>query len=138
MTQHRAAFVLLSLSFSLLLSGYLSGSTPAQTHSKVQPPPLSERGLALRDGWSLRSSCKVDKPGEVISRLAFQPTGWYSVNVPTTVVGALVKHKLYPDPDFGMNLRSIPGVTYPIGANFSNIAMEQDSPFMVPWWYRRS
>src|SRR6266851_364013 len=131
MTQRRAAFVLLSLSF------LFSGSMSAQTHSKVQAPIPSERALVLRDGWSLQSSGKVDKPGEVISRPAFQPTGWYSVTVPTTVVSALVKHKLYPDPDFGMNLRSIPGVTYPIGANFSNIAMEQDSPFMVPWWYRK-
>ena len=57
--------------------------------------------------------------------------------VPTTVLAALVKHKVYPDPDFGMNLRSFPGVTYPIGANFSNIPMQQDSPFLVPWWYRK-
>src|SRR5713101_2458066 len=131
MTQRRAAFVLLSLSF------LFSGSMSAQMHSTVKAPINSEHALALRDGWSLQSSCKVDKPGEVISRPAFQTTGWYSVNVPTTVVSALVKHKVYPDPDFGMNLRSIPGVTYPIGANFSNIAMEQDSPFMVPWWYRK-
>jgi exo-1,4-beta-D-glucosaminidase len=103
----------------------------------MQAPINSERALALRDGWSLQSSCKVDRPGGVISRPAFQPTGWYSASVPTTVVSALVKHKLYPDPDFGMNLRSIPGTTYPIGANFSDIAMEQDSPFMVPWWYRK-
>ena len=135
MTQRCAKFVLLSL--SLLLSDLLAGSAQAQMHSKVQASIHSERSLALRDGWSLQSSRKVDKAGEVISRPAFQPTGWYSVNVPTTVVSALVKHKVYPDPDFGMNLRSIPGVTYPIGANFSNIAMEQDSPFMVPWWYRK-
>jgi exo-1,4-beta-D-glucosaminidase len=103
----------------------------------MQAPINSERALALRDGWSLQSSCKVDRRGDVISRPAFQPTGWYSASVPTTVVSALVKHRLYPDPDFGMNLRSIPGTTYPIGANFSDIAMEQDSPFMVPWWYRK-
>src|SRR5205814_963538 len=47
------------------------------------------------------------------------------------------KHKVYPDPDFGMNLRSVPGVTYPIGANFSNIPMQPDSPYIVPWWYRK-
>jgi exo-1,4-beta-D-glucosaminidase len=111
MTQRRAAYILLSLFF------VLSGSAAAQTHSKGQAPINAERVLALRDGWSLQSSCKVDRPGEVISRPAFQPTGWYSVSVPTTVVSALVKHKLYPDPDFGMNLRSIPGTTYPIGAN---------------------
>ena len=59
------------------------------------------------------------------------------MTVPTTVVAALVKHKVYPDPNFGMNLRSFPGVTYPIGANFSNIPMQPDSPFTIPWWYRK-
>jgi exo-1,4-beta-D-glucosaminidase len=53
------------------------------------------------------------------------------------VVAALVERKVYPDPFFGMDLRSFPGVTYPIGANFSNIPMQQDSPFIVPWWYRK-
>jgi len=94
-------------------------------------------GIVLRDGWSLQSSCKVEKPGEVISTAKFSAAGWYSVSVPTTVVAALVKQKVYPSPDFGMNLRKLPGMDYPIGSNFSNIPMQQDSPFMVPWWYRK-
>jgi len=93
--------------------------------------------LPLTEGWTLQSSCKVDQPGEIVSTPKFEPRDWYSVTVPTTVVAALVKHKVYPDPDYGMNLRSLPGVTYPIGANFSNIPMQQDSPFLVPWWYRK-
>ena len=36
-----------------------------------------------------------------------------------------------------MNLRDFPGVTYPIGANFSNIPMAPDSPYAVSWWYRK-
>ncbi len=46
------------------------------------------------------------------------------------------KDKVYPDPYFGMNLRSIPGTTYPIGDNFSNIPMPPGSPFRGSWWYR--
>src|SRR6266849_3495874 len=101
--------------------------------------PHSEATLSLREGWSLQSSGKVDEKGEMLSRPAFQPKDkdWYTVTVPTTVVAALVEHKVYPDPFFGTNLRSFPGVTYPIGANFSNIPMQQDSPFIVPWWYRK-
>ena len=79
----------------------------------------------------------MDEKGEMLSTPAFQPKDWYHVTVPTTVVAALVEHKVYPDPFFGTNLRSFPGVTYPIGANFSNIPMQQDSPFIVPWWYRK-
>ena len=99
--------------------------------------PLPEAALSLRDGWALQSSCKVDAKGETLSTPAFRPQGWYDVSVPTTVVAALVKHKVYPDPFFGMNLRTFPGVTYPIGANFSNLPMQPDSPFAVPWWYRK-
>jgi exo-1,4-beta-D-glucosaminidase len=101
---------------------------PGHPHSDTVP---------LREGWSLQSSGKVDEKGEALSTPAFQPKDWYTVTVPTTVVSALVEHKVYPDPFFGTNLRSFPGVTYPIGANFSNIPMQQDSPFIVPWWYRK-
>ena len=94
--------------------------------------------LHLRDGWRMESSCKVEKPGSEISTSAFFDATWYPVTAPTTVVSALVKLNKSPDPDFGMNLRRLPGVTYPIGENFSNIPMRQDSPFMVPWWFRKT
>jgi exo-1,4-beta-D-glucosaminidase len=100
-------------------------------------PPRPEAALSLRDGWSLQSSGKVDEKGETLSTPAFRPKGWYEVSLPTTVVAALVKNKVYPDPFFGTNLRSFPGVTYPIGANFSNLPMQPDSPFIIPWWYRK-
>ena len=120
-----------SLLCILVLS--FSGLISAQEASR----PHTETSLSLRDGWTLRSSSKVEARGEAVSTPAFQPKDWYAVSVPTTVVAALVKHKVYPDPFFGTNLRTFPGVTYPIGANFSNIAMQQDSPFIVPWWYRK-
>src|SRR5450432_4606311 len=120
-----------SLLCILVLS--FSGLIFAQEASRLHP----EAALALHDGWTLQSSCKVEAKGETVSTLAFQPKDWYAVSVPTTVVAALVKHKLYPDPFFGTNLRTFPGVTYPIGSNFSNIPMQPDSPFMVPWWYRK-
>lgn len=107
----------------------------SQTH-QIATRPFST--VRLTDGWNLQSSGKVADTGDVISKLAYQTKGWYSVSVPTTVVAALVKQKVYPDPDFGMNLRSFPGTDYPIGANFSNIAMQQDSPFAVGWWYRKT
>jgi exo-1,4-beta-D-glucosaminidase len=90
----------------------------------------------LTTGWLLQSSAKVKDGGQFISTARFHPKDWYSVDVPTTVLAALVKDKVFPDPYFGMNLRQIPGTTYPIGSNFSNLPMPPDSPFAVPWWYR--
>ena len=132
--RNRTAFLILSF---LSISGCFTISSTAQTNAKPQHE-IAANGLQLRDGWALQSSCKVEKKGEVISTSRFTPTGWYAVSVPTTVVAALVKHKVYPDPMFGMNLRSFPGMDYPIGSNFSDLPMHQDSPFMVPWWYRKT
>ena len=36
-----------------------------------------------------------------------------------------------------MNLRSIPGATYPIGERFSLLPTPEDSPFKPSWWYRK-
>jgi len=114
---------------------FAATATLAQRHaSPVPQPPAS---LLLRDGWTLQLSCKVDQPGEIVSTPRFQPIGWYQVTVPTTVVAALVKNKVYPDPYFGMNLRKFPGMNYPVGTPFVSLPMAQDSPFMVPWWYRK-
>ena len=36
-----------------------------------------------------------------------------------------------------MNLRSIPGTTYPIGQRFTLLPMPEDSPYKPSWWYRK-
>jgi len=113
-------------------------TTPTKIQGKVKTLlRAADARLTLHDGWSLQTSAKVEANGEVISTPRFSPKGWHAVTVPTTVVAALVKDKMFPDPLFGMNLRDFPGVNYPIGANFSNIAMAPDSPYAVSWWYRK-
>ena len=105
----------------------------------ASPDPQSSEAdkLVLGDSWSLQSSTKVDGNGASISALGFRPKGWHNATVPTTVVAALVKDRTLPDPFFAMNLRDFSGVSYPIGGNFSNVAMQPDSPFAVSWWYRK-
>ena len=81
--------------------------------------PQSARGQqrrALHDGWLLQSSAKAGADGATISSPSYEPRDWYRATVPSTVVGALVEDSVYRDPFFGMNLRSLPGMTYPIGA----------------------
>jgi exo-1,4-beta-D-glucosaminidase len=104
---------------------------------RVPGKSTADSPVVLRDGWMLQSSAQITTEAGVLSTMRFQPSGWCPVTVPTTVVAALVKNKVYPDPMFGMNLRSLPGTTYRVGTNFSNTAMPADSPFAVPWWYRQ-
>jgi exo-1,4-beta-D-glucosaminidase len=92
--------------------------------------------LQLHDGWAMQSSNKVAESGEILSSKAFQPQGWYKMTIPSTVLAAQVAAGEFPDPYFGMNLRKIPGTTYPIGHLFSNLPMDKNSPYAVSWWYR--
>ena len=130
----------MSFTVFLLTQFILSSFLAAQQKTPAAPAekPTAETKLALRDGWSLQTSAKVEAKGEVISTPSFAPKGWHVATIPSTVVAALVKDKSLPDPFPGMNLRSFPGVNYPVGANFSNIAMASDSPYAVSWWYRKT
>jgi len=90
----------------------------------------------LRDGWRLQSACKLQAAGEVISAPAFSVEDWLKTSVPSTVLAAQVAAKAVPDPYFGDNLRQLPGTSYPVGDNFSNLPMGHDSPYKCGWWYR--
>ena len=114
-----------AMAFSPLASGAMADSLPSQRHL-----------IRLSDGWMLESSCKVRATGAQISLSGFSAQDWHTTQVPSTVLAALVRDKTYPDPYFGMNLRLIPGTTYPIGKNFSQLPMPNNSPFRCSWWYR--
>jgi exo-1,4-beta-D-glucosaminidase len=90
----------------------------------------------LHDNWRLQSACVAKEEGAAISAADYAPHDWLSTSVPSTVLAAQVAGKIFPDPYFGMNLRNIPGTTYPIGHDFSNLPMPQDSPYRCGWWYR--
>ncbi len=109
----------------------LAGLALAAPADTAQP-----RRIILRTGWAVRSSAGMEASGEVLSRPGLDTKAWIPTKVPMTVVGALVEAGQLPDPHVGMNLRSFPGVSYPISENYSNVATPPDSPYRVPWWYR--
>ena len=114
---------------ALLVAGALAAAATAG----AQDPDR----LALREGWGLQSSTKADLRGEAVSEPGFDAAEWSAITVPNTVVGALVENGTYPDPFFGMNLRTLPGMTYPVAKNFSLLPMSPESPFARSWWYRK-
>ncbi|HKF49496.1 MAG TPA: hypothetical protein VKB38_19205 [Terracidiphilus sp.] len=90
----------------------------------------------LHDNWRLQSACKLNADGAAISAPGFRADDWLKTTVPSTVLAAQAAAKVFPDPYFGTNLRDIPGTSYPIGHNFSNLPMPADSPYHCGWWYR--
>ena len=105
--------------------------------SIAAPVALADGDITLREGWRVQSSAKVSAGAEAVSVVGFDASGWYKTSAPNTVFAVLVENGVYKNPYFGMNLRSVPGVSYPIGSEFANQEMPADSPFAVPWWYRK-
>lgn len=102
----------------------------------VAPASRADSDITLPDGWAVQSSAKVSAAAEAISTAGFDASSWYKTSAPNTVFAVLVENGVYKDPFFGMNLRSVPGVSYAIGSQFANQEMPADSPFAVSWWYR--
>jgi exo-1,4-beta-D-glucosaminidase len=97
----------------------------------------AETATHLHEGWNLQSACKLQAAGDAIAAEGFSTEGWLKTSVPSTVLAAQAAAGVIPDPYYGLNLRQIPGTSYPIGKNFSDLPMPQDSPYRCGWWYRK-
>ena len=64
--------------------------------------------LELLDNWKISSSSDILESGKELSLNPVLSKSWLSCSVPTTVLGALVKNKVYEQPYFGENLKEIP------------------------------
>jgi len=119
--------VLLQRRFTIVLLAL--GSRPAARQAGTVTP--------LREDWRLQSACKLQAAGDSISQEGFAAGDWLKTEVPSTVLAAQAAAGAVPDPYFGANLRQIPGTTYPVGHNFAELPMPQESPYRCGWWYRR-
>jgi exo-1,4-beta-D-glucosaminidase len=99
-------------------------------------PASPEPRISLHGAWQLQSSCVDKSSAEAISAPGFAAKDWHKAEVPGTVVGALVTDKTLPDPDYGVNLRSFPGVSLGGEEPFSNRDMPADSPYRCSFWFR--
>jgi exo-1,4-beta-D-glucosaminidase len=100
--------------------------------------PVFAADMPLHAGWNIVSACKITDTGETISSMTYHPKGWIAATVPTTVVAAQVAAGQLPDPYYGLNLRKFPGEDYPIGKDFENLHMPQDSPYRCGFWFRKA
>jgi len=94
----------------------------------------------LTDRWLMKSSVLVPEDGAQISTLDYKPQGWFKTSVPTTVLNALVKNGVYPDPRIGLNSFRIPDASDEFNrdndlARFSYLP-DQRNPWRDPYWFR--
>jgi exo-1,4-beta-D-glucosaminidase len=117
-----AQFLTLLLTLQCMAAGAPAGDESTKTR--------------LHENWRMQSSCDVKAGGVEISMPGFRADSWHKASVPTTVVAALVADGTYPDPYFGMNLKSFPGMDYSSKSFFANQPLPADSPFRCSWWFR--
>jgi exo-1,4-beta-D-glucosaminidase len=108
----------------------------ANAQVQLADPVAISRKIFLHEGWQLQSSCVAKAPGEKVSAAGFDASSWHKTTIPATVVGSLVTDKTYPDPNYGTNLKTIPGMDYSSKSFFALQDMPKDSPFKCSWWYR--
>ena len=63
------------------------------------------------ENWKIINSSELNAGSAEVSQLAYPTAGWYQATVPTTVLNALVKENVYPDPRIGLNNYLIPDVS---------------------------
>lgn len=110
---------------------------------KVDSEPLlavPDDGVVLYDGWQMRESVFAGTDGSDISKVGYAADDWYATSVPTTVLGTLIRHGIYPDPYIGTNNMCIPDSSYAFNerydlAKFSHLP-DKKNPWVKPYWFR--
>src|SRR5215472_18151797 len=118
------------------LAAVLTALNLTSSLAAVETAPKDAKSIELPRGWEIQSSCEVKVTGDQVSQTGFSTTGWHKTTVPNTVVGTLVDDKTYPDPDYGTNLKNLPGMNYSSATFFANQDMPDGSPFKCSWWWR--
>jgi beta-galactosidase/beta-glucuronidase len=90
--------------------------------------------------WKLESSTQVIVKDSFLSSTAFNDSEWIKAEVPTTVLRALVKAGVYPDPHFDLNDLQIPDASDDLNKrlNLSKYSHLKNvpNPFKDPYWFR--
>jgi hypothetical protein len=110
-------------------------------NSCVGKPETELAKLSLSGEWFIRSSVVAKESGEIISTDKYTPREWYPAQVPTTVLNALIKDKIYPDPWIGLNNYKIPDVSDEFNKKYDLAKYSYidggTNPWKDPYWFRR-
>ena len=100
--------------------------------------PIAEKQY-LRD-WHIQSSTQIKVADKSVSESDYSIKNWIEAKVPTTVLRALVKAGIYPDPHLDMNNFKIPDASDDLSKrldlNKYSHLKNNPNPFKEPWWFR--
>ena len=136
-----AATTMLTAVLALALYG-TAAAEPSFPAVEAEPlGTVSDNAVVLHAGWQMRESATAGDDGAAFSRVGFNAAGWYATSVPTTPLGTLVRHGVYPDPYVGLNNMLIPDASdahnrrYNL-SRYSHLPGKAN-PWAKPYWFRR-
>ena len=136
----RSRGMAVSIVMTWIAAAGICGIAAAGQADQQSPGGPPETVLPLRENWLLKSSYQMPEGGEAVSTGDFSPQGWLPTRVPSTVLGALVRNGVYPDPRIGLNSFRIPDASDEFNqehdlAKYSHLP-DQRNPWHDPYWYR--
>lgn len=108
----------------------------------IDDKPLSEvpsDAVLLRNNWFVKSSLEVGFNGAKLSSLNTDLKGWANTSLPSTVLTALVRNGIYPNPYIGTNNMLIPDCNDEFNAQYDLLKYSHIShrnPWKAPYWFR--
>lgn len=105
-------------------------------YAVCQPADGAPQKSIKIEGWTLQTSARVEETGETLSTPDSRIINWHAAVVPGTIVASLANDNIIPDPNYGINLRNLIGDKFNNNKEQNDLAMDPESPFFVPWWYR--
>lgn len=90
--------------------------------------------------WQLKSTVLENGSGAEVSAGKFAKESWFETNVPVTVLGALVKNKVYPDPRLDVNNYLIPDINEIFNQEHDLVKYSylpgKVNPWKDPYWFK--
>ena len=108
----------------------------------IDDAPLAdvpEGALLLRHNWKVISSLKAGDEGSKLSAANVNTKGWATTSIPATVLTALVRNGLYPNPYEGLNNMLIPDASDEYNSDYNLLKyshIPNTNPWKDPYWYR--
>lgn len=108
----------------------------------IDDAPLAEipqGAILLRSGWKVKSSFEVGMNGTLFSKKGVNTNSWATTSLPATVLTALVRNGIYPNPYTGFNNMRIPDSNdeYNKENHLSKYShLKGVNPWKNPYWFR--
>ncbi len=100
---------------------------------------LPEGSRLLRHDWAVASSVEVGLDGASMSSPSMDTGSWSHTSVPATVLTALVRNGIYPNPYFGKNNMLIPDMNDEHNEKYDLLKyshLKGINPWKNPYWFR--